>query len=141
MVAGTEKDPLTLAEFVRGQLRRPITFRLTRGATHLGVLLLDAPIEDTVRRAITRTPSGAFLSLPPPQARELLVAIKRAIFEGRAALPDGPQVILTQPDIRRFVRKLVEAELSDVHVVSFAELLPEVALRPVAKAMLAAPGT
>jgi type III secretion protein V len=141
MVAGTEKDPLTLAEFVRGQLRRPITFRLTRGAPHLGVLLLDAPIEDTVRRAITRTPSGAFLSLPPPQARELLVAIKRAVFEGRAAIPDGPQVILTQPDIRRFVRKLVEAELSDVHVVSFAELLPEVALRPVAKAMLAAPGT
>jgi type III secretion protein V len=43
-------------------------------------------------------------------------------------------VILTQPDIRRFVRKLLESELPDVWVVSFAELLPEVALKPVARA-------
>ena len=46
----------------------------------------------------------------------------------------APPVILTQPDIRRFVRKLIEADFSDVWVVSFAELLPEVALKPVARA-------
>jgi type III secretion protein V len=44
-------------------------------------------------------------------------------------------VILTQPDIRRFVRKLIEVELPAVWVVSFAELLPEVALKPVARAV------
>jgi type III secretion protein V len=45
-----------------------------------------------------------------------------------------PAVILTQPDIRRFVRKLIESEMPDVSVVSFAELLPEVALKPAAHA-------
>jgi type III secretion protein V len=37
----------------------------------------------------------------------------------------------------RFVRKLIEIELPDVRVISFAELLPEVTVRPVGKATLA----
>ena len=135
-VATTEKDPLNLAEFARGQLRRTITFRLTRGAPHLGVYLLDPTIEDTVRRAITRTPSGAFLTLPPAAARDVIAAIRRALTEGESGASDAVSapVILTQPDIRRFVRKLIETELPDTTVVSFAELLPEVALRPLARA-------
>jgi type III secretion protein V len=131
-VAASEKDPLNLAEFTRGQLRRAITFRLTRGAPHLGVYLLDTTIEDTVRRAITRTPSGAFLTLAPAAARDVIAAIRRAIAEATT----DHAVILTQPDIRRFVRKLIDADLPDATVVSFAELLPEVALRPLARAHL-----
>ncbi len=132
-VASIEKDPLNLAEFVRGQMRRAITYRLTRGAPQLGVILLDGVIEDTVRRAVTRTPNGAFLTLPPPAARDLIASIRRALEEGGVGTG---AVVLTQPDIRRFVRKLIDAELPDATVVSFAELLPEVALRPLARANL-----
>ena len=132
-VAAIEKDPLNLAEFVRGQMRRAITYRLTHGAPQLGVILLDATIEETIRRAVTRTPNGAFLTLPPPAARDLITAIRRAL--GEAGVSSGV-IILTQPDIRRFVRKLIDAELPDATVVSFAELLPEVALRPLARANL-----
>jgi type III secretion protein V len=140
VVASTEKDPLNLAEFVRGQLRRVITFKLTRGSPQLGVLLLDPMIEDTVRRAITRTPNGAFLTLAPPAARDVVAAIRRAVAEARAQAPETTPIILTQPDIRRFVRKLIETEMPDVVVVSFAELLPEVSLRPLARANLAGIG-
>ena len=140
--ATTESDPLQLSEFTRTQLRRAITYRLTRGIPHLEVCLLDAMIEDTVRRAISRTPEGAFLALPPAQARDLIAAIRRALTEGseEATLASPAKIILTQPDIRRFVRKLVEHELPDLTVVSFAELLPEVAVRPVARATLAGIG-
>src|SRR5215469_10411051 len=41
-VATSEKDPLNLAEYVRSQMRRAITFRLTRGLGHLEVVLLDS---------------------------------------------------------------------------------------------------
>ncbi len=136
VVATTEKDPLNLAEFVRGQLRRAITFRLTRGSAQLGVYLLDPTIEDTVRRAVTRTPNGAFLTLAPPAARDVVAAGRRAFSEGRLQAPDAPLVLLTQPDIRRFVRKLIETEAPESIVVSFAELLPEVSLRPLARAHL-----
>jgi type III secretion protein V len=63
----------------------------------------------------------------------VITAIRRAFAEAGA---DGAAIVLTQPDIRRFVRKLIDAELPDVTVVSFAELLPEVALRPLARAHL-----
>ncbi|HEX7602041.1 MAG TPA: flagellar biosynthesis protein FlhA [Polyangiaceae bacterium] len=141
MVGGVDKDPLNLAEFVRGQLRRPMTYKLTRGAQLLAVVTMDPMIEDTIRRAVTRTPNGAFLTLPPPAARDVIAAIRRAVTEARAATEGAPPVLLTQPDIRRFVRKLIDVEMPDVSVVSFAELLPEVSLRPVARANLVGIGT
>jgi type III secretion protein V len=134
-VSTTERDPLALSEHVRTQLRRPITFRLTGGAPQLGVYLLDPLIEETIRRAVTRTPSGAFLTLPPASARDVVASIGRAF--GETAPPEGrPRVVLTQPDIRRFVRKLLELDFPEAEVVSFAELLPEVNLRPLARANL-----
>jgi type III secretion protein V len=142
-VATTEKDPLNLTELVRAQLRRALTFRLTRGANHLGVVLIDPIIEDTVRRAVTRTPAGAFLTLAPAAARDVVASLRRAVTEASTAqgAPSATgTVFLTQPDIRRFVRKLVESDLPDATVVSFAELLPEVALRPLARANLAGIG-
>jgi len=150
-VATTEKDPLNLTELVRAQLRRALTFRLTRGANQLGVVLIDPTIEDTVRRAVTRTPAGAFLTLAPAAARDVVASLRRAVAEassaqaaqpggGTAGAPGSPTVFLTQPDIRRFVRKLVESDLPDAVVVSFAELLPEVTLRPLARANLAGIG-
>ncbi len=140
--ATTEKDPLNLTELVRAQLRRAMTFRLTRGANQLGVLLIDPVIEDTVRRAVTRTSAGAFLTLAPAAARDVVASLRRAVTEAAAqGAPTamGP-VFLTQPDIRRFVRKLLESDLPDATVVSFAELLPEVTLRPLARANLAGIG-
>jgi type III secretion protein V len=135
-LAPTEKDPLTLTELVRAQLRRALTFKLTRGRAELGVVLVDPMIEDSVRRAVTRTPAGAFLTLPPAAARDVVAALKRAAQEAGTQSPGVVPVFLTQPDIRRFVKKLIESELPDATVVSFAELLPEVSLRPLARANL-----
>ncbi len=130
-VASSEKDPLGLAEYVRSQMRRAITYTLTKGSGRLDVILLDSVIEDTVRHAVTRTAAGAFLTLAPHAARDVLSSISRAV-SGAEPKP-CPVVILTQPDIRRFVRKLIEPEMPHAWVVSFAELLPEVSLKPVAK--------
>ena len=99
--ATIEKDPLTLTELVRAQLRRPITFSLTRGAGHLGVYLLDPAIEETLRRSITRTPNGAFLTLAPAASRDVIASLRRALDEN--PLPRNGaagRVVLTQPDIR-----------------------------------------
>jgi type III secretion protein V len=132
--ATTEKDPLTLTEYVRGHLRRALTYRVARGGSSLGVYLLDSIIEDTIRHAITRTPNGTYLALAPEPARDILKAIRRALEQVTAADESGlSPVILTQPDIRRYVRKLIETELPAITVLSFAELLPEIVLRPLAR--------
>jgi type III secretion protein V len=136
-LGATEKDTLVLSEHVRAYLRRAITFHLTRGAGQLGVTLLDPSIEDAIRHAVTRTASGAFLALAPAAARDIVASITRA-FESATPHDGPPRVILTQPDIRRFVHKLIDVDFPDAQVVSFAELLPEVTLRPLAKANLVA---
>jgi type III secretion protein V len=133
LVGNAERDPLNLAEFVRSQLRRSLTHALTQGARELSVLLLDPQIEEAVRSAVSRTPAGSFLTLAPAAARDIVAAVKRAVPRDS----DAPLVVLTQPDIRRFVRKLLELDLREARVVSYAELLPEVALRPVGRATLA----
>ena len=123
---------------MRGQLRRATTFRLTGGRPELFVYLLEPTLEEAIRHAITRTAAGRFLTLAPAAARDVVTAIRRALSQGDAAgkASGRPAVILTQPDIRRFVRKLIEIDLPEATVVSFAELMPEISLRPLGKATL-----
>jgi len=131
---GTERDAQQLAEFARGQLRRPITHALTGGSSELEVLLLDYSIEETLRAAIQRTAAGAFLTLAPAAGRDIVQAVRTArqqLGEQRA------DVLLTQPDLRRFVRKLLEVDFPALRVISPAELLPEVAIRPVSRVRIA----
>lgn len=132
-VAQADRDPLTLAEFVRSQLRRALTHQLTEGAPELEVILLDPMIEDTIRGAISRTASGSFLTLAPAAGRDIVTAIRRAL--GDAPLAFAP-VVLTQPDVRRFVKKLIEVDLPAARVVSYAELLPELRIKPAGRATL-----
>jgi type III secretion protein V len=133
-VAATEKDPLNLAEFVRSQLRRAISHRLAPGARELSVFLLEPSIEEAVRGAISRTTAGSFLTLAPAAGRDIVSALKRALAEHTGPLAP---VVLTQPDIRRFIKKLIETDLPEVVVVSYAELLPQIQIQPIAKATLA----
>jgi type III secretion protein V len=135
-VAPTDKDPLTLAEFVRAQMRRTISYQLTQGRPELSAYLLDPIIEDTVRGAISRTPAGSFLTLAPAAGRDVVGAVRRALSP--ALDSETAPIILTRPDVRRFVRKLIETELPSVRVVSYAELLPELAIKPVATVRLTA---
>jgi type III secretion protein V len=127
-----ERDPLALAEHVRAEMRRAITHRLTGGAAALEVVLLDANIEETVRGAVSRTTSGSFLTLSPAAARDVVTAVRRALGDSS----DATGVILTKPDIRRFVRKLLETDLPRVRVLSVAELMPEIALKTRGRATL-----
>jgi len=133
-IAATDKDPLNLAEAARASLRRAITHKLTRGARSLEVYVLDAMIEDVVRSSITRTASGSFLTLPPSATRDVVAAIQQTI----AASPPGDgraSVVLASPDVRRFFRKLIENDLPETVVTSFAELEPELQLSPRARVL------
>jgi type III secretion protein V len=134
-VAQNEKDPLTLAEYVRSQKRRAITYRLTAGQPNLQVVTIDPVLEDAVRSALNRTPGGVFLKMPPQAQRDFIAAMRRALD----AVPprDGPRVVLTHPDIRRYVRTLVEQAAPGTWVVSYNELLPEISLEAVGRATAA----
>lgn len=133
-VANADKDPLNLAEYVRSQMRRALTFEATGGTGAISAILLSSDIEEAVRGAISRTSAGSFLTLAPAAARDVVKAVRRAVEQ--AAGVSSQVVIVTQPDIRRFVRKLIENELPWLKVLSYSELLPEVSVKPTATASI-----
>ncbi|MCA9583630.1 MAG: FHIPEP family type III secretion protein, partial [Myxococcales bacterium] len=128
--APQEKDPLALTELVRAQLRRQITHRHAHGGV-LTTFLLSHEIEEAVTDSIQRTATGAYLAMPPDQARDVIEAVKAQIAEDAEGTP--PPVLLTQAPIRRFVRRLLEVDLPDLVVLSYQELAPEVTVRPLGR--------
>ncbi|MEN9581600.1 MAG: hypothetical protein RJA70_4609, partial [Pseudomonadota bacterium] len=130
-VATADKDPLNLTEYVRSQLRRHLTYEVTGGAPELRVMLLTPDVEETIRGAISRTSVGSFLTLAPAAGRDIVRATRRALEGAITEHGGAAPVLLTQSDIRRFVRKLLENDLSELKVMSFSELLPEINLKQV----------
>ncbi|MFW5926270.1 MAG: FHIPEP family type III secretion protein [Myxococcota bacterium] len=119
--APTEADPEALTERVRAALGRHLCARHATDG-ELRVLRLHPDLEEAIRDAIHRTTQGPRLALSPDQARDIVAAVRRAC----AGAEGGPRpVLLTQPDVRRFVRRLLAVELPDVAVLSHRELDPE----------------
>jgi type III secretion protein V len=128
-----ERDPVVLAEHVRAALRRAITFRHVRPGGVLPAYLLDGLIEDTIRDAIHKTPTGSYLALEPQLSRDIVGAVTRALGPDLAAGGALPFVLLTNAEIRRYVRRLVETVHPDLAVLSYQELAPEAEIRPLGR--------
>jgi type III secretion protein V len=126
-----EKDATQLTEYVRGAMRRYISFRYAGVRETLFVYMLDPEIEDVIRGAIRRTSTGTYLSLDPNIAHDILEAIRREI----ETLPPTAQkpVIITDTEVRRFVRKMVELEFPELTVLSYQELASELNIQPVGR--------
>jgi type III secretion protein V len=135
--ARAEKDPILLAEHVRASLRRYLSHRLAGESGTLAVYLVDPLIEETIRGAIQRLPTGSYLALDPEMTQDILAAIRKELLSA----PAGRQrpVILTSMEIRRFVKRLCEVEFPDLAVVSYQELSPELQIQPVARIAVGAP--
>jgi len=129
--APNEKDAMTLTELVRGSLKRQLTHQHAEGGV-LAVHLLDPMIEEAVRDSIQRTATGAYLAMPPDMAKDVIAAVRKECFTERGAAA----VLLTQPDVRRFMRRLLEVDLPDAAVLSYQELAPEVTVQPLGRVSL-----
>ena len=127
-----ERDPVVLTEHVRAALRRSITHRHAGDGGALTAYLLDPLIEDAIRDAIHKTATGSYLALEPQLSQDIVAAVGRAV---RAAA--GGAVVLTNAEIRRYVRRLIETEHPQLAVLSFQELTPDAQIRPVGRISVA----
>ncbi len=129
--AQTEKDTVLLSEYVRSSLKRYISYKYSQGQSVLSVYILDPEIEDMVRGAIKQTSAGSYLALDPDSVQLILQGVRNTV----APPPPGgqPPVLLTAIDVRRFVRKLIEMEFTDIAVVSYQEIVPEIRIQPLGR--------
>jgi len=132
--AQTEKDTVLLTEYVRSSLKRYISYMYSQGQSVLSVYILDPEIEDMVRGAIKQTSAGSYLALDPDSVQLILQGVRTTVV---APPPGGqPPVCLTAIDVRRFVRKLIEMEFTDISVVSYQEIVSEIRIQPLGRIQL-----
>ena len=132
--ARTEKDTMMLTEYVRMSMKRHLSFRSSKGKGTLLVYLLDPEIEDLIRAGIRRTSSGSFVSLDPAISHDILKAFRLA-FEHQSNQRQQP-VVVTDLELRRFVRKFIELEFPNLQVLSYQELAPDLKVQPIARISL-----
>jgi type III secretion protein V len=120
----TEGDAPALAERCRTALGRQLSHQYA-GAGTLLAYLVDPAVEDALR--------GAGGALEPGQAGAILEGVKRLGRQGKV-------VLLASPDVRRLLRRLIEGTFPELAVLTFAELDPEIQVRPVGRLAAAARG-
>lgn len=123
-----EKDTVLLCEYIRGSLKRYISYKYSSGQNILPAYLLAPDVEEKIRGSIRQTSAGSYMALDPATAQRFVSRAKQSI----GALRQGRSrpVVVVSMDIRRYVRKLIEMELYDVPVLSYQELTQEITVQP-----------
>ncbi len=120
----TTKDPDTLTEYVRMRLRRRISRTCQMADGRIPVITLAHQIEEAIAQSIKQTQHGSYLALEPAKANSIINAAAEVAEE---VLKTGVQpAILVSPEIRRFVRGLIERRLPSVAVLSYNEIADNV---------------
>lgn len=126
-----EKDTVLLTEYVRIALKRYISHKYTSGHNILPAYLL-APRS----RKPCAPPSGR----PPPAVISPSIRTRHADWSSTsvnvsAIWPPARNrpVLLTSMDIRRYTRKMIEADLYALPVLSYQELTPEINVQPLGR--------
>jgi type III secretion protein V len=123
-----EKDSVLLCEYIRGSLKRYISYKYSSGQNILPAYLLAPEVEELIRGAIRQTSAGSYMALDPESGQRFVARTKQIIGElgpGRSR-----PVLVVSMDIRRYVRKLIEMELYEVPVLSYQELTQEITVQP-----------
>ena len=130
LVPGTHDGwQATYASLRRG-LRSYISHRFAWAENTVRAYLLEPELEARLAAGIQRTHGIPTHPLPDEEAEAFRDAVWQELSNaGNAA---GP-VILTTEGVRASVRKLLEPELPDLPVLSYAELRPDVNIQPLAR--------
>ena len=129
--APKEKDVVMLTEYVRSALKRQISYMHSRGQNMLPVIIMEPQVEEVIRKAVRQTSAGAFLSLDPGSSKRILDALDAAL--GRSRTSTQKPVLMVSMDIRRYVRRLIEAKFYEIPVMAYQEVTPEIAVQPIAR--------
>ena len=121
------RDPEQLTEMVRERLAPHITTRFKSVDGSVAALTLDPRLEEVLRRSLRDISAGAGGALDPALVRGVVQSAERAMgtFQAISAAP----VVVTPPDLRRYVRAIFEWKVPQLAVVSFREIEPTATLR------------
>lgn len=124
---GRDLEIHVLSEHVRAALSRQICHRHADGNRVIAAFTLTRPLEEAIRQALRRS----------DRAHALPEALSRGVLSQLQGHYDGlsgnlEPVLMTSPDLRRYLRQLVVRQGLDIAVLSFQDLTREFSVQPLA---------
>lgn len=113
------RDPEVLIEYVRNGLSRSIVAPYTDPEGALHVITLDPRVEEYIAGAIEHNERGSVLRLGPESTRPIIESVGRTL-ESLVRI-GHPPLVLTTPQIRSQVRRVLERSIAGVTVLSYNE--------------------
>jgi flagellar biosynthesis protein FlhA len=128
-IAPATKDTEQLTEITRQRLARQLTasFKGPDNAVH--ALILHPQVEDMFQKSLREIAAGTGGALDPEDTRKLGLALEQAV--GREMAAGRNPVLVTRPDLRRYVRAFAERRVPNLAVLSFREIESSTTIRPV----------
>jgi len=124
------RNPAMLAEHVRARLSRQLCAQHTSPAGYLPIIALTAKWEQSFAESIVGQGDDRSLAMQPSKLTEFINLV-RDKFEQAARDGEAP-VLVTSPNIRPFVRGIVERFRAQTSVLAQSEIHPRARLKTVA---------
>jgi flagellar biosynthesis protein FlhA len=121
---GATKEPDVLAEYVRMALKRQITQMYKDDKGKINVFTIDPALEQQMADSVQNTKQGLMLVMDPGLTEKVLTQIGQ---EANKMQSSGlTPLCIVSPNVRLALRRLTEAALPSLAVVSYNEILPNV---------------
>jgi flagellar biosynthesis protein FlhA len=117
------KDTDVLTEYVRNALARTICQIYRNDNNTIQCITLDPKLEEQINGHIDRSERGAYLTLPPATQNAIVEAVNKQIQAAIPAAGGQTPVILCSPQVRSWVRRLIEPVLPQVGVLGYNEIV------------------
>ncbi len=127
--AGKTRDTEILTEYVRNALARAICAQYRDAAGRIHCVTIDPATEDYLAANIQRLEYGSTLAVPPARQAELAAAARSQIERAAAATGGVTPVILCAPQVRLWVRRVIEPVLPQTAVLAMNEIVRGVELQ------------
>ena len=123
------KEPELLTEYVRNALARAICQLHRTEAGYINCITLDPELEELISGNVQTSEGRTMLSLAPALQRRIVDAVRQAVEKALPSCGGGTPVVLCPPQIRVWVRRMIEASMANVAVLSYNEIVRDVELQ------------
>ncbi|TWT44306.1 Flagellar biosynthesis protein FlhA [Phycisphaerae bacterium RAS1] len=121
--AAKTKDAEILTEYARNALARTLCGQYKDDSGVVHCVTLDPATEDYLQGNVQRLEHGSALTIPPNRQADLAGAIRRQVESAAAAAAGGGVVVLCSPQVRVWVRRLIEPLLPQTPVLALNEIV------------------
>lgn len=122
-IAPRTKDPEILTEYARSAIARALCHQHKGDDGRIHCVTFDPALQELIAKGLERTDHGSVLTLPPNVQTKIVEAIRTQVERAMPTMRGRPPILLCPPQIRPWVRKLIEAQLPAVAVLSYNEVV------------------